>query len=481
MTRWWPPAWLRKVSPALAVGAVVEQHRQVRGEPGSLPPPVVEHGRRADQQVGPVVALLAVQLQGGQGLDGLAQAHVVGQAGAQPPVPQESQPRVAQLLVGPKLAGEAPGGVHLLDPALLLKAFQELTEPVLGRQGDVVVLGPLVRAQPDLQNFPQAELLPVTPEIGGSPDVVGIDLHPPAPEPHQRGLHLGQFLQFLHRYGLVAQGYLDVQIDQRGHGHAGAAPHGWSLGPGPDAGPGPGALPGPPGRQQHAEPGLLQRGGLAFQEPIGFPGVQPAPGRLLALEAVSDGWTHRSGLGQGAQQELGGVEVRVWSVDLIFPHGLGGEQQASVVVGLEQVAQVPIVLPDDRGLVLRTGFRGLLQPEAEPVRRVGGGGQGPLPFGDLAPELLELCRVAPDRRVGLGQGPEPGVVGGVELGLRRVIGRRACPGGPCKVVDLGCYELPEDRLGRRGRRFGLLFAGQSPWLMPASVRPTRPAGGRLRR
>ena len=446
-------------SSAMAVRAVVQQHGQVRREPGSLPLPGVDHGCWADQQVGPAVALLAVLLQGGQGLDGLAQAHVVGQAGSQPPFPEESQPRVAQLLVGPELAGEVLGGVHPLNPALLLQAFQELSEPVAGRQGDVVVLGPLVGAQPDLHDFPQADLLAVAPEISGGPDFVGVDLHPLAPEPYQRHLQLGQFLQFLHRYGVVTQGHLDIEVDQGGHGHAGAALHRLGPGPGVDAGPGPGALPGPPGGQQHAEPSLLQRGGLAFQEPVGLLGVQPVPGGLLALQAVGDGRAHRAGLGQGTQQELGGVEVRVGSIDPIFPHGLGGEQEALVVVGLEQVAQVPVVLPGDGLLVAWAGFRGLLQPEAEPVWRVGGDGQGPLPFGDLAAELLELCRVAQDRRVGLAQGGQPSVVGGVELWLRRVFGIRA---GPCQVVDLGCYELPEDGLGRGGRRFGRLCAGERP-------------------
>ena len=310
----------------LALGAVVQQRREVWGEPGGFSLPVVDHGGRADQQVGLVVALLLVQLQSGQGLDGLAQTHVVGQAGPQPPSFQEGDPGVAQMLVGPELAVELLGGVHLLNPALLLQLFQEVTEPVVGRQRDVVILGPLVGAQPDPHDFPQADLLAVAPEIGGGPDVVGIDLHPLAPEPHQRRLQGGQFLQFLRRYGIVAQGHPDVEVDQGRHIHAGAALHGLGLGAGPDAGPGLGSLPGPPGGQQHAEAGLLQRGSLAFQEPVGLLGIQPAPARLPAFQAVGDGWTHRAGLGQGTQQKLGGVEVRVGSIDLIFPDGLGGEQ-----------------------------------------------------------------------------------------------------------------------------------------------------------
>ena len=128
-------------------------------------------------------------------------------------------------------------------------------------------------------------------------------------------------------------------------------------------------------------------------------------------------------------------------------------------MGLEQVAEVPVILPDDRRLVLWAGFGRLLQPEAEPVWRVGGDGQGPLPFGDLAAELLEPRRVAPDRWVGMVQGGQPSVVGRVELWLRRVFGIRA---GAYQMVDLGCYELPEDGLGRGGWRFGGPGAGERP-------------------
>ena len=80
-----------------------------------------------------------------------------------------------------------------------------------------------------------------------------------------------------------------------------------------------------------------------------------------------------------------------------------------------------------------------------------GDGQGPLPFRDLAAELLDLRRVAQDHRVAVVQRPEPGVVRGVELRLRQAISFSA---GTCQVVDLGRQELPEDCLGRDGRRLG---------------------------
>ena len=50
-------------------------------------------------------------------------------------------------------------------------------------------------------------------------------------------------------------------------------------------------------------------------------------------------------------------------------------------------------------------------------------------------------------------------MGGVELRLRPVFGIRS---GACQMVDLDCYELPEDCLGRCGRRFGGTCAGERP-------------------
>ena len=51
----------------VAVRAMVQQHRQVGREPGGFPLPVVDHRSWADDEVGTVVALLEVQLEGGQG------------------------------------------------------------------------------------------------------------------------------------------------------------------------------------------------------------------------------------------------------------------------------------------------------------------------------------------------------------------------------------------------------------------------------
>ena len=136
-------------------------------------------------------------------------------------------------------------------------------------------------------------------------------------------------------------------------------------------------------------------------------------------------------------------------VDLVLPDGLGGQQQGVVVVRLQQVAQVPLVLPESLCLFLRSGLRGLLQPKAEPVWGVGDDGDGPLPFGDLTAQLLQLRRVAPDLRFRLAQGKQPGVMRGVDFRLFQVAGLHA---GAHQVIYMGRYELPEGGLGGYARR-----------------------------
>ena len=93
-------------------------------------------------------------------------------------------------------------------------------------------------------------------------------------------------------------------------------------------------------------------------------------------------------------------------------------------------------------------------------------------YGELAAMARGLCHSATWRRscwscAGLlptsgiepGQGGQPSVMGGVELRLRPVFGIRS---GACQVVNLCCYELSEDRLGRGGRRFGGPDVGERP-------------------
>jgi len=83
---------------------------QSRGELRRFPDPGAEHAGRGDdeQRVGEVAVLLGA-LGHGEDLQGLAEAHVVGEDAAESQRPQLTEPLVALDLIGPQLGGEARG------------------------------------------------------------------------------------------------------------------------------------------------------------------------------------------------------------------------------------------------------------------------------------------------------------------------------------------------------------------------------------
>ena len=62
--------------------------------------------------------------------------------------------------------------------------------------------------------------------------------------------------------------------------------------------------------------------------------IERRAGRASLVQAVGDGRAHGAGLGQGGDQELGRVEIRRQPLLCV----VDGQEEAMVVVGLEQVA-----------------------------------------------------------------------------------------------------------------------------------------------
>ena len=176
---------------------------------------------------------------------------------------------------------------------------------------------------------------------------------------------------------------MDVKVDEGRHAHVGAALHGRSADLGPNGGTVLRSPSGPPGGQHDAEAGLLQRGRLLRQELVRLLRAELCAGRFALIQAVGDGLAHRAGLGQGGQQELGWVEVRRLSL-LGVVHR---QQETVVVVGLEQVAEIPVLLTGGGRWYVLVGFGWFFQPQAEAVGRVCCHGDGPVPFRHLPAQL----------------------------------------------------------------------------------------------
>ena len=85
----------------VAPASVVPADRDVRGEPSYLALPGAEQRRRAHHERGTRLGVSPVQVQRDH-LDGLAQAHVVGEAAAEPGVAHPGQPGQASLLIRPQ-------------------------------------------------------------------------------------------------------------------------------------------------------------------------------------------------------------------------------------------------------------------------------------------------------------------------------------------------------------------------------------------
>ena len=98
-----------------AVGAVVAPHRYLGGEALGLALPVAQQRGRADHQRRPSPLAVVAQQVEGEDLDGLAQAHVVGEDAAQTEGGHLGQPRQAPLLVGAERGVQSVGGPPGLD------------------------------------------------------------------------------------------------------------------------------------------------------------------------------------------------------------------------------------------------------------------------------------------------------------------------------------------------------------------------------
>ncbi len=129
---------------AAVAGLRYRDHVQSRREPRGLGRPVRHHARRGDDEKrrSGRAGLPGVADQR-QGLQGLAQAHVVGEDPAELVLPQERQPREPVVLVGPQQRPQRGGRRRALDGAERQQSL-DLPLPCAGLAGDHAEFGQLV-------------------------------------------------------------------------------------------------------------------------------------------------------------------------------------------------------------------------------------------------------------------------------------------------------------------------------------------------
>ncbi len=176
-----------------------------------LPLPVADHRSRAYDQGG---AGLAFAQQEADGLDRLAQTHVISQTGPEPPSAQKGQPGESPHLIGPKLAHKARRGIEGLQLIPLLQGAYQRGQAIVqfdvtDRQSVNVAHG----AEGQTQRLSQMQLpldLMFLPEGNRRFHLVWPQEHPAAAYLHQRRLQCCQTLKLLARQPLIAQGQLPI-------------------------------------------------------------------------------------------------------------------------------------------------------------------------------------------------------------------------------------------------------------------------------
>ena len=272
-----------------------DQDRQRRREAGHLGCPVRQERGRGDEQARPPrgvrarVALAIDEQEEGDHLDGLAEAHVVGQAGAQAQLREEVEPSHAHLLVRPERAVQRAAGVgrRAATPG---RAASAARRPATGRPPPRTTRDP---RRPRLRRPPAFDARHEAHRFGegqavsrggafDAPELVdqaaqtlAIDFDPSPPQQRQAVHALEQRADLVGRQRLAVERHVHPEVEQRVESEA---------------------------RRRLGADGGLDGG------PGGRPAFHPA-GTRTTMPACSSEWTSRS-----RARASGGVHRSGWKI-----------------------------------------------------------------------------------------------------------------------------------------------------------------------
>ncbi len=331
------------------------------------------------------------------GLDRLAQTHVIGQTRAQSPAAHKGQPRGAALLIGAQLAHK---GLRRLDlrllragPHLLDKIFQRPGDLHAGHRQPAHLVGGFERQVQRLAEFHLARP-PLLPEVNRGLDLLRLEQHPLAAHANQGLFQRHQPLELLAGERLAAQGQFPIEAHQRIEAEDALADDvrlGFEAGLGAHAEPRARLL--PPGRHQDAEAAALQQGADLAQEIEGLIDGQGAglgPRGAQTLQNRREEPRRRAQSGQHVLlRALEAIVEVIQRAAARVPDLIQRDQQAGIVVRLQQIAQDPLGAAHAPALLIHIRR---LQTETEAERRFGGAAQLIEP---LLPYLVERDQIAP--------------------------------------------------------------------------------------
>src|SRR5215204_344394 len=325
---------------------------QVRREARRLLLPVADHRHGADDERRATALLLPVALDEGEGLRGLAEPHIVGEARAQPPPPEEAEPRVAAHLVGAERSREAFGYRHLRVALALFQLREQVANPALrfdAGEGYASRYG-RTPAQSHLHEVAHARAArrALLPEVERRLNLLGVEFDPLAAHADERGFEPREHLQLCEREALVTERDLPVKLDDLFEREASAALKLRALDDGARCELQLRALARPPGGQHYAKAGLLQQPRLFLQELVRARRVQFKAARRGGFEAALNLRADLRRLPQRREHVLARLERTTLEERGLPPSGVpdlrGRDEQARVVHGLQQVTDLPPAL-----------------------------------------------------------------------------------------------------------------------------------------
>ena len=360
------PRHVGELAPAQALAAMVDMHPQGRCEPLRLARPLPGHAHRADDQgraEGVRSELLPLGCEHRDRLNGLPEAHVVGEDRADAEVAEHPQPAVPALLEREERLGHRGGGPERLE-APRFPAGEEIAQRVVER--DLAQLQPGVLqldARDGAHEVDDRALAPPLQEAQ-RPLHLGAAQCVPAPtDADQRLLRGGEIRELRLRQGRIADRELPVEASE-GIGREQAARVGDARGGEVDAQPARGRDPVP--REEHGYAELLQPRNRAPQYEPDVVVRQLDRGRGGRVEGQAALREHRPDqpeLAMDRRPRIGRAEEAEDGVAAVLEQR-GGQGQRGVVGGLEPELEHD-ARPRRRGALV---VAVLVQPQGEQPR-----------------------------------------------------------------------------------------------------------------
>ena len=200
---------------ACARQSMMDEHRKLGSKTRRFLPPVADHRSGADQEHRAVDAVGAVAFEQRESLDGLSEAHIVGQTGAQSVLSKESEPGESAHLIRPQSALKTRRWRKLFKARMTRQFPQQFADPAFAARlfESSDARRRIGSAQRHADDVAGGRGLPL-PKVQRRANALGVEGQPLAVHFDERSGGFREPVQFLARVVLAADGHFPVELHQ---------------------------------------------------------------------------------------------------------------------------------------------------------------------------------------------------------------------------------------------------------------------------